>query len=424
MKWWDEGKDGTGWVGRRGTDGTGGSDSESIEAHQFQQLYAVSGTLPPIANPRLELVNIFHAPKLAGPMPKEMANGGLIRFFGFTQMEQIDGTIPRELAKNSFCGFFFVSENPSMTGPLTKDIGLLENVLLLWVHNLNLRGSFPRSVANMSKLSVVYCFSAGFEGRIHSELFRLPVGAFAVYENSLEGQLPSEIGSSSLTVFLTQTNWFAGEMPTEYTKLGIDTISIYSNRFTGSFPSGITNMTRVSKIQLYNNEFRGALPDISKMLRVTGTFVQSNRLTGMGSVPDICIKAVQQVMDASDNDFRIFPAAWSQLGIVRSMDLALNSISSFPVAGLMPRGTYYIAPGSMVGTLEILAGDFPNVKVMAPYYDWPSLISLQISKNPLGTATDARDFLYALAYHSRLGQIDANECKLYADIPYEPLPGS
>ncbi|KZV20725.1 Leucine-rich repeat protein kinase family protein isoform 1 [Dorcoceras hygrometricum] len=116
------------------------------------------------------------------------------------------------------CGFLMGSlSNHKLSGPIASDIGKLENLQFLALHDNNLYGSIPPELGNCTLLQSVFLQGNYLSGSIPTELGNLSqLQSLDLSSNSLSGSIPSSLGNlGKLSIFNVSTNFLVGPIPSD-----------------------------------------------------------------------------------------------------------------------------------------------------------------------------------------------------------------
>ncbi|KAH9716325.1 protein kinase domain-containing protein [Citrus sinensis] len=128
------------------------------------------------------------------------------------------------------------------------------------------------------------------------------VTALNIYGLNLTGTIPSELGNlSSLQTLDLSFNWFSGEIPKELGNLSkLEILWLQNNFLTGAIPSSIFNLSSLSNLDLSHNNLTGTIPDVGHLFQLQWLDLSDNQLSG--SFPSFKFKMpLLQVLDLSVN---------------------------------------------------------------------------------------------------------------------------
>ena len=142
--------------------------------------------------------------------------------------------------------------------------GLPLRVTWLVLNDLNVNGSIPTDLSNLSNMEVLSLRGNNLTGTIPSELSSLSnLTALSLGRNSLTGAIPPELGSlSKLEMLRLDNNQLSGTVPAELGSLSnLITLLINNNRLSGDIPSELGNLDTLTFLGLAGNQFTGCIPE-------------------------------------------------------------------------------------------------------------------------------------------------------------------
>ncbi|KAL1556936.1 LRR receptor-like serine/threonine-protein kinase FEI 1 [Salvia divinorum] len=125
-----------------------------------------------------------------------------------------------------------ILSNHKLSGPISADIGKLENLQLLALHDNNFYGAIPSELGNCTQLQSMYLQGNYFSGPIPSELGNLSqLENLDVSSNSLSGTIPASLGNlNKLSSFNVSTNFLVGPIPADGILANFQNNSFVGNR--------------------------------------------------------------------------------------------------------------------------------------------------------------------------------------------------
>eukprot|EP00268_Persea_americana_P021496 TRINITY_DN2145_c0_g1_i1.p1 TRINITY_DN2145_c0_g1~~TRINITY_DN2145_c0_g1_i1.p1 ORF type:complete len:619 (-),score=115.05 TRINITY_DN2145_c0_g1_i1:490-2346(-) len=101
----------------------------------------------------------------------------------------------------------------------------------------------------------------------------------ALHENNFYGAIPSELGNcTELQTLYLQSNFFSSLIPTELGNLSeLQILDISSNSLSGSIPPSLENLTKLSIFNVSMNFLVGKIPSEGALLKFTGDSFVGNR---------------------------------------------------------------------------------------------------------------------------------------------------
>ncbi|GJN03929.1 hypothetical protein PR202_ga21428 [Eleusine coracana subsp. coracana] len=201
--------------------------------------------------------------------------------------------------------------------------------------------------------------------------------------NALTGDIPASIGTlSRLTVLNLADNQLKGPIPTSITALGssLKHLDLANNRLTGRVPPDFGNLAMLSRALLARNRLSGPIPpSVASMPRLADLDLSENQLTGS------------------------IPAALGSSRVLASLYLGANRISGSVPASLLGN--------SGLGILNLsrnaVDGAIPDAFTPRSYFTL-----LDLSRNRLTGAVPR-----SLATAAYVGHLDLSHNRLCGTIP-------
>ncbi|KAJ6831611.1 putative leucine-rich repeat receptor-like protein kinase family protein isoform X1 [Iris pallida] len=211
----------------------------------------------------------------------------------------IKGTLSGDIGQLTLLESLDLSYNPDLGGPLTPNIGRLQQLGTLILSGCSFTGSIPQELGNLPELSFVALNSNKFSGKIPPSIGKLsklywldladnqisgslPVATkkspgldsllnakhFHFNKNQLSGKIPESIFSDQMQLIhvLFDSNKLTGSIPESVgLAQSLEVLRLDGNSLDGSVPSSISNLTRVNELNLANNKLSGPIPDLIGM---------------------------------------------------------------------------------------------------------------------------------------------------------------
>ncbi|CAL8167755.1 unnamed protein product [Prunus armeniaca] len=227
---------------------------------------------------------------------------------------KLSGAIPREIGNLTMLKGIYLDSNNFNEIP--KEIGLLDQVEILYVSLNALKGPAPVAVFNMCSLTMLN-----------------------LYGNSLSGGLPDNIGQHlpSLQYLYLGGNQLDGPLPSKLWQCKeLLILNLEENNFNGSIPKNIGNLTMMKEIYLDNNNLRGTIPD------------------EIGDLPNL------EILSFGDNNLNgLIPSSVFNISTMRALSLSFNQLSgSLPAnigLGLPNLQHLYLTKAGLSGAIPNLS---------------------------------------------------------------------
>ncbi|XP_044977449.1 leucine-rich repeat receptor protein kinase HPCA1-like [Hordeum vulgare subsp. vulgare] len=224
----------------------------------------------------------------------------------------VAGTLSNAIEQLSALTYLDLSNNPSLGGPLTPNIGNLKQLTILNLLGCSFTGNIPQEIGNLRQLTFLSLSLNQFTGRIPPELglltnlFWLDLSA-----NQLSGQIPVSRGSDPGLDKLVNTKHFhfsenqlTGPMDRRLFHANMTLIHVLfgNNSLTGPIPPSLGLVKTLQIIRLDHNDFNGVIPDsIGNLTSLMELSLASNQLNG--AVPDLTNATNLTYVDLSNNNF-------------------------------------------------------------------------------------------------------------------------
>ena len=243
----------------------------------------------------------------------------------------LSATVPVLLSQLTALQELRLGEN-KFTGSVAGTIDLLSNLMHLDLHRNEFVGD-PSIFFGLTRLTSLELAGNFFNGTISSDisnvvnLKRLDLG-----ELQLTGFLPEELVTLTLLTYLNMRNnsKLLGAIPEEIGQLtNLNTLVLDNNRFNGTIPMALSNLIKLTSLQLARNELSGTLQSsIGEMDRLVNVFLDNNHF--IGTIPSELGKLVQMSeFDATFNSLTgPIPSSLCELTLLSPLRVATgNSLS-------------------------------------------------------------------------------------------------
>jgi Leucine-rich repeat (LRR) protein len=147
-------------------------------------------------------------------------------------------------------------------------IGDAQNLEVLHLTNLNLRGKLPAGLFTLTSLLALFANDNLFTGRLPTEIGKLSkLDELYLFENDMTGQIPTEIGLlTGLQILALSQNAFGGTLPSQLNFLtGLQILALQrvagkekGPGISGSLPA-LDNIPALTQVNLENQKLSGLL---------------------------------------------------------------------------------------------------------------------------------------------------------------------
>ncbi|KAH9716326.1 protein kinase domain-containing protein [Citrus sinensis] len=158
-------------------------------------------------------------------------------------------------------------------------------VTALNIYGLNLTGTIPSELGNLSSLQTLDLSFNWFSGSIPASIFNMSsLLSIRFTNNTLFGELPPNFCNhlSNLESLFLKSNMFHGKIPSTLSNCKrLREISLSLNDFSGTIPKEIGNVTKLIGLYLRGNQLQGEIPkELGNLSKLEILWLQNNFLTG------------------------------------------------------------------------------------------------------------------------------------------------
>ncbi|KAL8241360.1 hypothetical protein R6Q59_014715 [Mikania micrantha] len=307
---------------------------------RFLRLYLneFSGVIPSNISGCINLEKIgLSCNELVGSIPKEISFLSKLNFLSLNN-NKLTGGIPPFLGNLTSMEYFSVVDNP-FGGRIPHTLGHLKSLKGIYLGVCNLSGTIPDSLYNLSLLTDISLPHNQLTGSIHTAIgVMLPYLVFLqLWGNQLTGPLPPSISNcSKLSYFEVFENKFSGKLTIDFSKLrGIYYINLRDNLFGSNDPDemkfidSLKNCTGLMKVEFGNCNFQGVIPwsigNLSSQLnylRLYGNQLYGDLPTSIGNLIGL------ETLSLGGNQFTgNIPSTIGNLQKLEVIDLSNNQLS-------------------------------------------------------------------------------------------------
>ncbi|PIN00752.1 Leucine-rich repeat protein [Handroanthus impetiginosus] len=288
----------------------------------------------------------------------------------------------------------------NLSGPIDSSLLELRSLSVLQLDNNNLASEVPYFLANFSGLTTLSLASCSLFGSLPEKIFEIPSLQYLdlSVNFALSGSFPPFLREGSLsTIVLTDTN-FSGPLPDSISNLTrLSRLELSNCGFFGLIPPTIGNLTELAMLDISDNNFTGSIPlfHLSKRQRHEGA--SGNSLTGSLSSLEF--------LDVSSNNLEgPVPKFFSELGQLRILYLSSNKFNG-TVQLEMFKNPYLEVLDLSHNDLFIQSTDSDSSLPMLPNVISLILASCKLQRFP------------SLHRQSRLFELDLSSTQLKGEIP-------
>ncbi|KAF0852326.1 conserved mitochondrial leucine-rich repeat (LRR_4) and EGF_Lam domain-containing protein [Andalucia godoyi] len=243
------------------------------------------------------------------------------------------------------------------------------------LHSNHLNGSIPESLGTLSKLQQLDLSLNLLTGSIPESLGTLSqLHYLDLSFNQLPESIPQSLGNMLQLQYLDlSSNQLTGSIPQSLGDLPeLQLLDLSLNQLNGSIPVSLSNLSELQLLDLSFNQLKGSIPaSLGNLSQLQSFIVSSNQLAG--SIPAFFEGTSQlEILDVHENKFSQFPASLCNMTSLQVVVLSKNELTEFANCSSAPFVTL------MLSDNQLSAFPFGTV------FSWPSLQSLDVSRNMLG----------------------------------------
>lgn len=217
----------------------------------------------------------------SGPIPAGLGGVSSLQRL-YLAFNELSGTLPAELGNLSRLVELDVSSN-QLSGAIPAQWGDLAALEVMNFNGNRLSGAIPSELGRLSSLRTLILRWNALSGEVPASLANLENLEFfsLSFNSALRGAvLPLLTGLSKLWYLSLAYNQFSGELPAALCRLPrLSTLYLWGNRFFGELPANLGELPG-EIVDLYDNQFSGALPERFLPVGAGYFYAGRNRLSG------------------------------------------------------------------------------------------------------------------------------------------------
>ncbi|PPD96925.1 hypothetical protein GOBAR_DD06059 [Gossypium barbadense] len=256
---------------------------------------------------------------------------------------------------------------------------LHKRVIALNLTSVNLRGTIPPHLGNLSFLLSLDLSSNHFYGHLPKELGQLHrLRILQLSYNRLNGEIPSWLGNLERVQRLKmKNNNFTGTIPETLVNMSnLEILNLGFNQLSGQVPSSIFKISSLKAISLSSNSLSGSLPnDMCQHLpKLEGLYLSWNELSGqipeeIGNLLGLELLNIKAIKGLTGQ----IPTSIFNITSLKTIDLSNNSLSgSLPsdMCQHLPKlEGLYLSWNELSGSIPFGMGKCNNLKDLSLSYN-------------------------------------------------------
>ncbi|MFC1553150.1 putative Ig domain-containing protein [candidate division KSB1 bacterium] len=201
----------------------------------------------------------------------------------FLSSINLTGTMPSEIGNLTALETLYLGGN-NLIGSIPPEISTLTNLTYLGLDHNSLSGSIPPELGTLTNLVSLDLSYNSLTGSIPLELGNLTkLQSLSLSDISLTGSIPPELGSlTNLTNLWIQSTGVTGSIPPELGTLdSLQTLYLNLNNLSGTIPIELASLVKLKELWLNGNDLSGSIPpELYNLTNLTTFNLNSNSLTG------------------------------------------------------------------------------------------------------------------------------------------------
>nr|XP_027088440.1 probable LRR receptor-like serine/threonine-protein kinase At3g47570 [Coffea arabica] len=290
----------------------------------------------------------------------------------------LTGTLPPQLGNLSFLLSLDMSRN-NFHGEIPREIAHLRRLKVLDLGINDLNGELPPWIGSFSQLHHLHLDENSFTGLIPSSVSNMSkLATLYLDENSLQGNIPTGIFNiSSLEKIALGANSLSGSVPSDmcHRLQGLSFLSLTENKLNGQLPSSLAQCSELRVLDFSYNKFRGSIPkEIGELKKLEELYLGAfHHLEGEipKEIGNLTMLTILSLHDA--NLSGVIPREIGNLHSLKLLILEYNSLT-----GSVPAEIFNLSMLTVMSLMENqLSGNLPSTLG----YRLPSLEHLLLGDN-------------------------------------------
>ncbi|XP_022734190.1 putative receptor-like protein kinase At3g47110 [Durio zibethinus] len=261
----------------------------------------------------------------------------------------LTGTIPPHLGNLSFLLSLDLSNN-NFYGNLPNELGQLHRLRFIHLSFNSLNGVIPSWLGKLHRVEELRMSNNNFTGTIPQTLVNMSnLEILGLGTNQLSGQIPSPIFKiSPLKEIYVQDNSLSGSLPDDLCVHlpKLEVLYLFTNALSGYIPSSIGRCSKLQSLALTTNQFKGFIPRIiGNLTSLKEVYLGLNKLEG-------------EIPEEIGNLFSLETLGAGDMGLTGQIPASIFNISSLTIVTLGNNRLSSILPDDMCHHLPKLKALF------------------------------------------------------------------
>ncbi|KAK6120459.1 hypothetical protein DH2020_045796 [Rehmannia glutinosa] len=267
-------------------------------------------------------------------IPKNLSQCRNLHYLNLIDNE-LTGIIPSELSSLIKLDALGLSDNNLSGNTIPPFFGNFTLLIVLSLSNCGLHGYIPESLVHLRNLKQLILDTNQLTGEIPFGIYNIStLETFAVFTNQLQGNIPFDIGSTlpKLRNLGLGDNNFSGVLPVSLSNASsLRFVGLFANSFTGPMPKNLDRLLDLRFLSIWSTNIEDDISFISSLTnctRLTVVDIFDNMLTG--SLPVTIANLTTQLRKLTIGINRIhgtIPSGIGNLIGLNTLSLQLNLLS-------------------------------------------------------------------------------------------------
>ena len=249
------------------------------------------------------------------------------------RQNNIQGKLPRDLSLLKYLKTLNLSSN-QMSGPIPAALSSFQYLEELYLDNNALSGELNIDFSGMTGLLVVDVSSNQISGSIPPSLWTVTqIQKILLDNNQFTATISDDVGDLvNLVTFTAGDNALEGSIPSAFGSMGLEELDLGGNNFSGALPEGLLTNANLRSLDLGDNDLTGEI-DLTGLSSLQAVNLEDNSFTG--ALPDVSTFPNLVTYRMGRNDFEIQGFPTYLLGLTNLTNVGLNDLS---IGGAIPTG--------------------------------------------------------------------------------------